>query len=32
MKELLVCNMIDYMEVVNEDFEHSHFYSIQNVG
>ena len=32
IKERLVCNMIDYMEVVNEDFEHSHFYSIQNVG
>lgn len=26
IKERLVCNMIDYMEVVNEDFEHSHFY------
>ncbi len=27
IKERLVCNMIDYMEVVNEDFEHSHFYT-----
>ena len=26
IKERLVCNMIDYMAVVNEDFEHSHFY------
>ena len=26
IKERLVCNMINYMEVVNEDFEHSHFY------
>ena len=26
IKERLVCNMIDYMVVVNEDFEHSHFY------
>ena len=25
IKERLVCNMINYMEVVNEDFEHSHF-------
>lgn len=27
IKERLVCNMIDYMAVVNEDFEHSHFYT-----
>ena len=26
IKERLVCNMINYKEVVNEDFEHSHFY------
>ena len=26
IKERLVCNMINYTEVVNEDFEHSHFY------
>lgn len=26
IKERLVCNMIDYMSVVNEDFEESHFY------
>ena len=26
IKERLVCNMINYGEVVNEDFEHSHFY------
>ena len=26
IKERLVCNMIDYKVVVNEDFEHSHFY------
>ena len=26
IKERLVCNMIDYVQVVNEDFEHSHFY------
>jgi len=26
IKERLVCNMINYIEVVNEDFEHSHFY------
>lgn len=26
IKERLVCNMIHYCEVVNEDFEHSHFY------
>ena len=26
IKERLVCNMINYCEVVNEDFEHSHFY------
>lgn len=26
IKERLVCNMINYYEVVNEDFEHSHFY------
>lgn len=26
IKERLVCNMIDYMVAVNEDFEHSHFY------
>lgn len=26
IKERLVCNMIDYCDVVNEDFEHSHFY------
>lgn len=26
IKERLVCNMISYCEVVNEDFEHSHFY------
>lgn len=26
IKERLVCNMIDYMAVVDEDFEHSHFY------
>lgn len=27
IKERLVCNMIDYKTVVNEDFEHSHFYT-----
>ena len=27
IKERLVCNMIDYMAVVNEDFEQSHFYT-----
>ncbi len=27
IKERLVCNMINYCEVVKEDFEHSHFYS-----
>ena len=26
IKERLVCNMINYCSVVNEDFEHSHFY------
>lgn len=26
IKERLACNMINYCEVVNEDFEHSHFY------
>ena len=26
IKERLVCNMINYCDVVNEDFEHSHFY------
>lgn len=26
IKERLVCNMIDYCKVVNDDFEHSHFY------
>ncbi len=26
IKERLVCNMINYCEAVNEDFEHSHFY------
>lgn len=26
IKERLSCNMINYCEVVNEDFEHSHFY------
>ena len=26
IKERLVCNMINYNDVVNEDFEHSHFY------
>ena len=26
IKERLVCNMINYCEVVTEDFEHSHFY------
>lgn len=26
IKERLVCNMINYKEVVNENFEHSHFY------
>jgi len=26
IKERLVCNMINYCEVVHEDFEHSHFY------
>jgi len=26
IKERLVCNMINYCEVVNEDFEESHFY------
>lgn len=26
VKERLVCNMINYCEVVEEDFEHSHFY------
>lgn len=26
IKERLVCNMINYCAVVNEDFEHSHFY------
>ena len=26
VKERLVCNMINYCDVVNEDFEHSHFY------
>lgn len=26
VKERLVCNMINYEEVVNEDFEHSHFF------
>ena len=26
IKERLVCNMINYFEVVEEDFEHSHFY------
>ena len=26
IKERLVCNMIDYMVVINEDFEHSHFF------
>ncbi|MBQ9417400.1 MAG: hypothetical protein IJU19_02340 [Bacteroidales bacterium] len=26
IKERLVCNMINYCEVVDEDFEHSHFY------
>ena len=27
IKERLVCNMIDYMAVVNEEFEQSHFYT-----
>lgn len=27
IKERLVCNMIAYCDVVNEDFEHSHFYT-----
>lgn len=27
IKERLVCGMIDYMNVVNEDFDHSHFYT-----
>lgn len=27
IKERLVCNMINYCEVVKEDFEHSHFYT-----
>lgn len=27
IKERLVCNMIDYCKVVDEDFEHSHFYT-----
>ena len=26
IKERLVCNMINYCEVVNQDFENSHFY------
>ncbi len=26
IKERLVCNMINYCQVVNDDFEHSHFY------
>ena len=26
IKERLVCNMINYFEVIKEDFEHSHFY------
>ena len=26
IKERLVCNMINYCEVVKDDFEHSHFY------
>ena len=26
IKERLVCNMINYCEVIKEDFEHSHFY------
>ena len=26
IKERLVCNMINYCEVINDDFEHSHFY------
>lgn len=26
IKERLVCNMINYCKVINEDFEHSHFY------
>ena len=26
IKERLACNMINYCEVVHEDFEHSHFY------
>ena len=26
IKERLVCNMIKYCDVINEDFEHSHFY------
>lgn len=26
IKERLVCNMINYKEVINEDFEHSHFF------
>ena len=26
IKERLVCNMINYCDVVNEDFKHSHFY------
>ena len=26
IKERLVCNMINYCEVVGQDFEHSHFY------
>ena len=26
IKERLVCNMINYCDVINEDFEHSHFY------
>ena len=26
IKERLVCNMISYYDVVNEDFEHSHFF------
>lgn len=27
IKERLVCNIINYFEVVKEDFEHSHFYA-----
>ena len=27
IKERLVCNMIHYCEVINEDFEHSHFFT-----